>query len=281
MPSTYAHYVFGEMVYENISEDTRQFLKQYKDLYRIGLHGPDILFYYRALRANSVNSVGFNMHDKPAADFFENAVGMIQNQEGQLAYLLGFICHFALDSTCHGYIENKIHVSDISHTEIEVEFDRYLMVKNGLNPVTQKLTEHIRPSMENASVIAPFFPGISAGEVRKALSSMIWYNNLLVAPGEWKRRLIYGVLHLTGNYKEMHGLIVNRTANPKCEDSSLRLEKLMDKALSLALELIENYKHVLNKTEELDSRFDKTFGPGGDWRSIPVCSLKEELKYEV
>lgn len=44
----------------------------------------------------------------------------------------------------------------ISHTEIEVEFDRSLMITDGYDPIRHKLTDHIIPSMENAKVIQFF-----------------------------------------------------------------------------------------------------------------------------
>lgn len=59
------------------------------------------------------------------------------------AYLYGFICHFALDHSCHGYIEEKIQKSGVTHAEIEVEFDRMLLEKHGHNPITSHLTNHI------------------------------------------------------------------------------------------------------------------------------------------
>ena len=42
----------------------------YGPFYMAGLHGPDILFYYKPLRANAVNQIGFGMHARPAAEFF-------------------------------------------------------------------------------------------------------------------------------------------------------------------------------------------------------------------
>ena len=72
--------------------------------------------------------------------------------DAYLSYVYDFICHFILDETCHGYIDEKIAASGISHTEIEVEFDRMLMVKDGYDPIRHKLTGHIVPSIENAAV---------------------------------------------------------------------------------------------------------------------------------
>ena len=111
------------------------------------------------------------------------------------------MCHFALDSSCHGYVEKKIQVSGITHTEIEVEFDRCLLVRDGKDPLRQCLTEHIISTPENARVIAAFFPTVTEKNVEQSLRPMIRYNRLLIAPRPVKRQMICTLLQLTGNYK--------------------------------------------------------------------------------
>ena len=174
MPSTYAHYRMGQEVIKQVSVPAHDIIMKHKQLYDIGLHGPDILFYYHPLVTNPVN----------AAEIIETA----SDKEAALAYIYGFICHFALDSTCHGYIDEKIVQSGVSHTEIEVEFDRSLMIEDGKDPVRQDLTKHIVPSMENASVIAQFFQGAEPKRVKKALKGMIQNNHLLLAPSRLKTK---------------------------------------------------------------------------------------------
>lgn len=49
-----------------------------------------------------------------------------------------------------------IHESGISHSEIEMEFDRLLLKEDYINPVRYLATKHIRPTKENGAVIAPF-----------------------------------------------------------------------------------------------------------------------------
>ncbi len=263
MPSTYAHYRFGQEVYRALPENIQKDIKPHLDLYQIGLHGPDILFYYKPLSVNRVNQLGFSLHDKPALRFFEHAQDIISEQqksESCLAYIYGFICHFALDSECHGYIDEKIEESKITHTEIEVEFDRELMCMDGYEPITHSLTEHIRPSIENAGKIAAFFEGVTPKEVQRALESMIRYNRLLVAPHRMKRWLIYAMLGLSGNYKEMHGLLVNYKPNPGCADSTKRLKKLYDNAVFLAVRLIKEYSESIWGDKPLNTRYRLTFG---------------------
>ncbi len=127
MPSTYAHYRLGKEVALSLPERLRNIIKKHMELYDIGLHGPDILFYYKPFFANRVNQTGFGMHEEQGKCFFEEAGNTIRAKEKNdehLAYIFGFICHFVLDSQCHGYIDEKIERSGVSHTEIEAEFDR-------------------------------------------------------------------------------------------------------------------------------------------------------------
>ena len=260
MPSTYAHYRFGQEVIQKVPDDIKKIILENKELYDIGLHGPDILFYYQPLKTNSINSIGYQMHEHQGKEFFDFASKILQAKQTNeaLAYLLGFICHFTLDASCHGYIDQKIAQSGVSHGEIEVEFDRDLMMKDGLDPLRHKLTNHIIPSIENAKVIAPFFK-VTDKEIMKALKSMKIYNDLLIAPTKLKRNFIYALLHLTGNYKEMHGLIVNYKANPLCKDSTEKLNQLYKQALEKVIELICDYYHFSLFEKTKDDFYQYTF----------------------
>ena len=118
MPSTYAHYRMGQEVIKQVSVPAHDIIMKHKQLYDIGLHGPDILFYYHPLVTNPVNAIGYGLHERSGKYFFGKAAEIIEtasDKEAALAYIYGFICHFALDSTCHGYIDEKIAQSGVSH----------------------------------------------------------------------------------------------------------------------------------------------------------------------
>ena len=55
MPSTYAHRRFGADVLVQLPRELREKIAPYRPLYDMGLHGPDLMFYYRALQSNPVN----------------------------------------------------------------------------------------------------------------------------------------------------------------------------------------------------------------------------------
>ncbi len=265
MPSTYAHYRLGQEVLDNLTGGIKSTILNHKELYDIGLHGPDILFYYKPLFLCKVNKQGYDMHARSGRQFFENAAEVLKKlkgaeKEAALAYVYGFCCHFALDVSCHRYIDEKIEADGVSHTEIEVEFDRSLMEKDGYNPVTHILTDHIIPSYENADIICRFYDILSPEQVKKAMESMISYNRLLIAPSRLKRMFIYGLLGITGNYKEMHGLIVNYKPNPLCEDSTQKLSNLYDSAVKLAAILIGEFRDSAAGHIEFNKMYDYTFG---------------------
>ena len=78
MPSTYAHYRMGQEVLEQVSDPARSIIMKHKQLYDIGLHGPDILFYYHPLRTNPVNAIGYGLHERSGKYFFGKAAEIIE-----------------------------------------------------------------------------------------------------------------------------------------------------------------------------------------------------------
>ena len=267
MPSTYAHYRFGREVLDALPTRLRAVIKVHPQLFLIGLHGPDIFFYYNPFRDNPLGALGGALHDAPAEDFFETARVRIREaatpheRDAALSYALGFLCHFALDHACHGYIEEYIAETGVSHNEIETEFDRALMVHDGLRPICQQLTDHLVPSEENAAVIAPFFPQLTAAQVRRSIASMVRFNRLLVAPQPAKRTLVCGAMLLSGHYRSLRAHMISRRANPLCRASNKRLYALYREARLQACDLLEEYDSAVVSGAPLNPYLRHTFGP--------------------
>ena len=108
------------------NKDIKDIIDQNINYYNIGLQGPDILFFYRPLKKTSVSALGSKLHEDIAREFFENALAILKNNYDKraLAYILGFINHFILDSTCHGYINKTMQDKNIGHFEIERDLER-------------------------------------------------------------------------------------------------------------------------------------------------------------
>ena len=93
MPTTYTHDVFGKMVYQKLPENLKEIVEEHMNAYRIGQHGPDILFYYHLFHENPVSQKGMAMHEQIAASFFRKCKEYCQEtgDEEALAYVFGFI----------------------------------------------------------------------------------------------------------------------------------------------------------------------------------------------
>lgn len=261
MPSTYAHLRFGNDVYERLEGRARDICGRFRGLYSIGLHGPDILFYYDALHRNPVNQAGLDIHGRPGKDFFGPVKELLkEDTERATAYMYGFACHFALDSEAHPYIEEYIHSKGVTHTAIEGDFDRELLRMDGKNPRRTYLAGHIEADDRDIGIMSRFFPGITSEQIEKSLEEMRAYNRLLVAPGPIKRMAITRILKRTGNYESMIGLVLKNSPDRRCLESNRELMRIYSDSVELAVRLIGDLEMYVDGTlRELPSRFDRTF----------------------
>lgn len=271
MPAVYAHRRFGGEVLAACRNDVaRTAIETYPDLYRIGLQGPDILFYYDPLRANGYKTAGDGMHDAPAAPFFAGAAARVNDRaEGQalLSYLLGFICHFALDSECHSYIEYEINRSGHGHIAIETALDGALMEADGVDWRSVNPAGYIAVNEVTARTIARVMPA-GREQVRTCLANMKRYNQLLMPGGPVRNALVKGVLHLSGKWDPLGGLVIAALDRPAFADSCAELMRLGDQAVPVALELMDNYCDHIFHGAALSERFDRTYGPYPDLMAV-------------
>ena len=155
-------------------------------------------------------------------------------------------------------IAEKMAESEISHSEIETEFDSMLMRKKGLDPHTRNAALHLVVNKNCAQIIAPFFD-LKPKQILKAVSSMKRYHQLLLVPKKPKRLLIDTALKISGNYDTMHGMMVNEEPNPHCVDSNWELFRRLKNAVEPCEELIEEYLDVCNGTQTLNERFSRNY----------------------
>ena len=262
MPTSYAHFKFGEEVRLHLKGEIKEIVEEYPQLYQLGLHGPDLLFYYNAMKKNKVNSTGYGLHKYSGRYVFSQAAKMIKEKNMSRAhqsYIYGFICHYSLDVSCHGCVNAFDATGIAGHLEIEAEMDREMLVRDGKNPLSTILTGHLVCSRENADVIKDFFPGITTEEVEKSIKDMIFYLNFLVAPKKFKRWLFVAGLKLVGKYEELGGLMINVEKNHDCHKTVERLLDLYEDAKELAVKLIGEYLLYLKEEADLDEVYKYNF----------------------
>ena len=282
MPTTYAHYRYGEMVYTNLPQNLKEIINNNRQLYDIGVNGPDILFYHHPFPKDDIFLIGANMHDHSAKDFFTKAKDIYLKRgkrNDDLAYLLGFLAHFSLDSATHSYIERKDELSNASHFKIEAEFDRFLMIEDHKDPLKVNTVAHLFPTKKNSEIIASYFP-IDDSLMYKTLKRMKFLLKLLEVHSPIKRFLfktVTGIAHAS-SFMDM---TFYKDEDPLCKDSNLRLLKLMNKAAPSFNELALSLISFLNNEGELIAPFNETFAYHEGYKDIPILSYEEELNYHI
>ncbi|AZR74170.1 hypothetical protein BBF96_12655 [Anoxybacter fermentans] len=133
MPDIWAHILFGEEVISKIKDEMISWVEEYPELFRFACQGPDFFFYYRFLpwyRSKNVNIIGSKIHKEAGGEFVRSGIRYLKTLKSYpqlvdnsgdnivecvdyrllVVYLMGLICHYALDTVTHPYIHYKCGV---------------------------------------------------------------------------------------------------------------------------------------------------------------------------
>lgn len=181
MPAAYAHLKFGEEVLTLLPEPLSERLRAEDAFFRLGLIGPDFLFFYRPALPNIVTALGRKIHADAGLRFFSFGASVLRRKNfppGAFAYLCGVLCHFVLDSACHGFISSVTGRFAVGHIELENAFDRSLLLCDGKDPDQCPLGA-FRVTRAQSEVMAAFYRGLSPKRLRRAVSSAAFYGTML------------------------------------------------------------------------------------------------------
>ena len=112
MPATVTHAFFAKDVYEILPEN----ISEYMDIDKCKMYGQsvDSLYFYNLfsiLPGKNIRKFQGYFHFNQSQEFFLNVLRYMRDNEirdvDTCSFLLGFICHYALDSTLHPYIVYK------------------------------------------------------------------------------------------------------------------------------------------------------------------------------
>jgi hypothetical protein len=262
MPAIYAHDTFGRRVSAKLDGEVKDVINRYKKYYRLGLFGPDFLYFYRPYYKNDVNRRGFRTHEEPMSKFMSHARDIVElkgRNSPECAYVLGVICHFMLDSACHPYVYRAIEETGVDHVELETEFERHMLKSDNKDPLSFPLVGFIPCDLETAMHIRELYPGISAAEIREALIELKLIKGFMICPGDMKRKIVTGFMKCSGIYQYAKGHMFNKEENAACEESNRELLKLYYKEILPAAEIIREFFYS-DPEDKLNERFNFTFG---------------------
>ena len=283
MPTTYAHWRFGDKCIRMLPDDLQNIILNNRAIFDYGVHGPDIFFYYNCLKHNEVNRYGSAMHDIPYKDTLaqiKENFKKTENKDMALSYLLGFTCHFTLDSYCHGFIEKVDETMPYSHGKIESQFDRYLLIKDGFNPVTKSVTDMFHPDKKMAKVISGLFNKFDEDIIYKTLKDQKFYLNLLKDNSDIKRFFLTTAMDIA-KVPSFKDLLITKENVEELKPINIRLNKYFDMALKHYPVLADSLIGYLSDKNELNTYFKHNFSFKEDYRNLEILPLDEELKYKV
>lgn len=142
MPGFAVHYLFGEETINNYDNDlVRKSVDRYRDVYNLGLQGPDLFFYFFISPVFFKKNVGSIMHRIDIGLFKKNYIELLDRIDDReksmiaLSYFAGFIGHCTLDKICHPYVyavtdyAHKDKNYFAKHVELETEIDSIYIKK--------------------------------------------------------------------------------------------------------------------------------------------------------
>lgn len=262
MPALYAHKRFGDEVTATLEGELKEVIQKFPLQFRIGLQGPDPFFFYRPILHTHVSKCAGDMHNEKADIFFQKAIRVIREKgrkSREYAYILGFICHFALDSECHPYVNQTEKRIQVGHMEIEGEFEKYLLRKDKKNALSYPVYKLIPTDVATVEAISSLFPNLTKAEIKESLVSYYVIKKVFTAPSQFKQAVINLLLKAAGVYKKYYGLMHTYHDNPACEETNKELEMLLQNAISVARDLILSYDESVREGEMLSARFGRTY----------------------
>lgn len=256
MPSYYAHYRFGAKAIQYLPLQAQRSIRQFRRLYDMGLHGPDIFFYHNILFRDNVVSLGKKCHTLTGTEFFTPVCKhlRLEPSEAAMVYLYGVLTHYCLDSVMHPLVLEQTADGTIGHVELETEFDRFLMQLDGKRqPSTFDCSPHIRLTKGECDTVSKFY-GTGATAVDVSVRGMAASLKLLAMPNGNLRRMVE---KHAGEKLRQH--FMGRVPNKNCSHLNEPMLALWEEALTRLPGMMEALQAHMSHNAPFGEQFDPTF----------------------
>lgn len=255
MPANYAHYRFGKRVLPTLPADVRQCIQRFRRMYDMGLHGPDIFFYYNPLMKTAVGDLGGKFHSQTGQVFFPTAC-TAATSEAARAYLYGLLGHYCLDSVCHPYVQKIVDIGEATHVALESEFDRYLLaLDKEPTPHTYDMSKHFKLTRGECMTVAEFYPSATGANISQCVKIMAMGTKFLASPNRARTEKLLK--------KFAPSICDNLIPEQEVEELALyvqELKELFDKASERYPVLLEQLTAYMVSGEPLGEDFAPDFG---------------------
>lgn len=195
MPYNFTHALVGLTALKQSNEAVATLISAHMGEFLVGTMGPDPYFgdsMPRPLFAACRVDMAEKLHVLDARTLFSTMLPLAGSNDALRAYVLGFLCHFLLDTTAHPYIEARFFGS--AHTPAEIQMDLMMTsrVQSPGVPARPHVFYHtdqlraldgLHAALANA-LFSDHTPGIFARGFRK----WILINAITYDPNNYKRK---------------------------------------------------------------------------------------------
>lgn len=269
MPDFYAHCTQGQKVLERlyeVSEKTARSITN-RHLYTIGLQGPDALYFYRPLKTkdNPILQLADDIHRTGCLQFLNTVLRTrsVAPETDVFSYIMGFIGHFGLDSAAHPVVARLEQELDFDHVEMEIEFDKYLLLKDGKNPLFYKAHTTLALSEAELTAVAQVYgcllPIITAADMQRAFQTFKRVKRFFYAPFPLSQQLRFFILRCCNKYDALQGHIMKTHSNPKSGKTNTVLNAAYESSIGKTVRLMINFYEHITEQKPLDPLFEHNF----------------------
>ncbi len=229
MPALSAHDQFGIQIYSKMPTALKVAAKKNIRLFRLGFQGPDLLFYHQPLKKSEIAAKGMLLHSQSGKQLFAGLCAQLQEKpdEELLAYALGLCCHYALDRTCHPYVNEWAACDGKRHKWLETNFDVFIRQRyHRVEPRYLNL-----PVRVNVEVPALAF-GITSGQAASCVRSFRFFTRVL----DWNSA-VQTAERVLGKEDEYSTLSLPKDNH--LPEETMALYALWEQALPLCVQLVQ------------------------------------------
>lgn len=128
MPAAYTHHCLAREAYLSSSENIQELIRHDLPLYFFGAQGADFCFFYPSWKIGDKN-VGSYLHRQGSFATLQLLKTLSFYDRQIFSYALGYLTHYAADSTLHPYIYATAGKSVLQHARLENILDIRLKKK--------------------------------------------------------------------------------------------------------------------------------------------------------
>ena len=278
MPNYYAHLSLGAQVLSQLPQELFLLLNRERSAFDLGCLGPDPLFFYRPTLPNPVRREGVAMHARSALPVFGRLREAVEEDAPMSAgYAAGFLCHLALDSACHGWIDRRAAEGTVTHLAMEAEFDRLLMERDGLVSLGHSYLPPM-PSGEVFAAAARAYQHTSPRQLEEGYRSMRRDTALFARlSGHRLSRPANRAVGALPGLKALQGIFLTADSHDAYAESNEYLTRQLAATVEAAAKQTQRFFQAAESGAPLDPWLDRDFkgtrlseGAGGLPQSAPA-----------